>query len=70
MPHVFRDLLRPKEGIGSFGAGVAGVCDWRGCWALNSSPLQEQQMFSTTEFSLYPLTLLYFEAEASLCSLD
>lgn len=71
MPHVFRDLWRPKEGIGSLVLELqVVVTHWTWVLGAELSPPQEQPLFSTTEFSLYPLTLLCFGTEASLCSQD
>jgi hypothetical protein len=48
-------LWRPKEGIGSPGTQVSGVCKpLCGCWDSNLSPLEEQSVLLTAEPSLQP----------------
>ena len=45
-----------NKGVGSPGTRVTNSCELPcGCWELNPGPLQEQQVFLTTEPSLQPL---------------
>ena len=46
-------LQRSEEGIRFFGTGVLNGCEWlRECSELNLGPLEEQQVFLTTESTL------------------
>lgn len=69
MPHVFRDLLRPKEDIGSLELELQVFVPGVGAGIEPASFAGTASVF-TIGFSLYLLTLLCFEAEASICSLD
>lgn len=54
-----RCLLRPKYGVESMELELqAVVVTWCGCWELNPSLLQEQQVFLTAEYLSSPLTFL------------
>ena len=51
----------PEEGVISSGAAVTDRHELScGCWELNSGPLQEQLVLSTTEPSLQPRPPLIF----------
>lgn len=52
---------KAKENVGSPGAVVTGSCELpRGCWKLNSGPLEAQQELLTSESSLQPQVPLFF----------
>lgn len=50
MPHVYRCLLRPEEGVASPRAGTAGSCDLLAVGAGNH--LEQQGMLLAAEMSL------------------
>jgi hypothetical protein len=48
-------VQRTEEDIGSPGTGVTGGCEpLFGCWESNLGPVQEKQVFLTTELTLQP----------------
>lgn len=43
-----------RRGVRSPGAGLAGSCELHGCYELDSSLLQQQEVLFTSELPLHP----------------
>jgi hypothetical protein len=58
-----------EESVGFHGTKVIDCCNLPcGCWELNSRPLEEQSVLSTSKLLLQSLFSSFFKDKVSLCS--